>query len=208
MPYDKNIIGFMRETELVSLEKLAAGVPLNGTIVEVGSCFGRSSVCFALTATTSTVYCVDNFYEDDWVCEQNIPLEHSLRHNTPISGETYNTKKMFIKNTKDIPNIVMIEGKSPENITYNGGEIDLFFLDAEHSNPGDWDNICYWLPLVKQGGVISGHDRNANEFPDILRNIERLEKILNTSALLHNGSVWSFPVHRKVTREELLSHEL
>lgn len=208
MPYNKNIVGYMTEMELASLGQLAACVPLNGTIVEVGSCFGRSSVCFALSSLTSTVYCVDNFHEEDWVCEQNIPIEYSLRHNMPIYGETYNTKKMFMSNTANIPNIVMIEGNSPKNITYNGGEIDLFFLDAEHSNPGDWDNICYWLPLVKKGGVISGHDHDSSDFPDVVRNVERLEKILNTSVVLHNGSLWSFPVHNKVTREELLAYEL
>jgi len=208
MPYNKNIIGYMTEIELISLSQLAKKVPENGTIVEVGSCFGRSSVCFALSAPTSTVYCVDNFHEHDWVSEQPIPIEHALRHHMPIRGDTYNTKRMFMENTRYIPNIIMVQGKSPEDITYAGKEIDLFFLDAEHANPGDWNNICYWLPLVKEGGIISGHDRNGEEFPDVVKNVEALSKILNVPVTIHNGSVWSFPVDRKITKEELLSYEL
>lgn len=204
MPYNKNIIGFMLETELRVVEKLAMQVPSHGVIVEVGSFCGRTAVCWALSAPTATVYCIDDFYEHDWVYEHYLPLNFSLRHCMPITGETYNTKKDFLKNTEGIKNIKMIQGHSP-NIEYDGKEIDLFFLDGMHHNPDDWNNLCYWAPLVKEGGKIVGHDYNSNEFPDVVENTKRLEKILGVSCKTYPyGNIWSIDVNRKITKEEML----
>jgi predicted O-methyltransferase YrrM len=38
--------------------------------------------------------------------------------------------------------------------------IDLVFIDGDHSYEGCNRDICAWLPKVKVGGLIGGHDYN------------------------------------------------
>jgi len=65
MPYKTDILGWMVESELKVLETIAKQVPVNGNIVEVGSMFGRSAVCFAMSADPSvTINCIDYFPTD------------------------------------------------------------------------------------------------------------------------------------------------
>lgn len=205
MAYNNEIKGYMFEHELQILEQFAASVPKDGNIVEVGSFFGRSSVCLALSAPEATVYCVDNFYDHDWLCDINVNYDETayVRNNCPIYGQTYNAKKEFLKNTEGIPNIIPVPGESPYQINYEGGDIDLFFLDANHHNPNDWDNLCYWVPFVKAGGIICGHDYD-HKFPDVIHNVHRLEQVLKKQAKLHfTTCIWSFQLDAKVERGQL-----
>jgi predicted O-methyltransferase YrrM len=204
MTYNSKITGWMLESELKVLESIAQTVPENGTIVEVGSMFGKSSVCWALTAPTATVYCIDLY--EDWEQVFNFDVDEDESKgfvNIPLKNVKYNSKQEFLNNTKDISNIIRIEGESPYNINYTGGEIDVFFLDAAHSNPSDWDSLCHFIPMVKEGGIVCGHDLHV--FPDIMENVRRLEQILGVPFKHYSdGTVWSFKLDRKITKEEFL----
>jgi hypothetical protein len=41
--------------------------------------------------------------------------------------------------------------------------LDLVFLDADHSYPGVCDDLAFWVPKVKPGGWIGGHDYQNRE---------------------------------------------
>lgn len=43
------------------------------------------------------------------------------------------------------------------------GSLDMVFLDADHSYEGVRDDIAAWLPKVRKGGWIGGHDYENNE---------------------------------------------
>jgi len=204
MTYNSKITGWLLESELEVLESIAQTVPEQGIIVEVGSMFGKSSVCWALTAPTATVYCIDLYEDREQSFNSDVDEDKSKGFvNIPLKNTKYNSKQEFLKNTKDINNIVKIEGESPYNIDYTGGEIDVFFLDAAHSNPNDWDNLCHFIPLIKVGGIVCGHDLNV--FPDIMENVKRLEQILRTPFTHYTcGTVWAFKLNRKITKEELI----
>lgn len=171
--YDLNIDGFMEKSELIQIEKWAEEVPKNGVIVEVGSYKGRSSYAWAKSCDPSvTVYCFDKF----------------------DNGQ----EQEFINNTKNIPNIIPFKATVPYRM--NGWilqPIDIFFLDGAHKNPDDIGAINYFLPLIKKGGLICGHDYYPNETtsPNINHNVKTLEKRLNQSVIHPEGtSLWAFKV--------------
>ena len=143
--YDLDIIGFMPEEELQILARLAKQfVPEhNGVIVEVGSFCGRSTVCWAKnTDPSTTIYAYDRFVEDD-----------------NYQGMPFNTKKEFLKNTKDYKNIIPVEGICPDSSKYTDHKkIDLFFLDSLHMNPNDLQVLLHFLPHLRPGGLLAGHD--------------------------------------------------
>jgi predicted O-methyltransferase YrrM len=201
-----NITGWMMEIELQTISQIAQDLPDNATIVEVGSMFGRSSVVWALSAPTATVYCIDRY--EDWDQCFNADVDENINEgliNIPEKFKNYNSKQEFLKNTKDINNIVRIEGNSPHDIEYLGGEIDVFFLDAEHKNPSDWDNLCYFIPLIKAGGIVCGHDFSVSMFPDVEENVRKLEKIIGRPVMTFGRTtLWFFKLSRKITKEELM----
>ena len=72
MPYNKNILGHMYEHELKVIEKWALTVPAGGVIVEIGSFFGRSAICWAMSADPSVkIYCGDCWPESLFVENYN-----------------------------------------------------------------------------------------------------------------------------------------
>jgi predicted O-methyltransferase YrrM len=176
--YDLTIEGWMEENDLTQIEKWARSVPANGVIVEVGSFRGRSAVAWASSCDPSvTVYCIDIF------------------ENSNVRGDDY---EFFKKNTSHLKNIISIKGDSPHGIVYPELPIDIFFLDAAHENPSDLNNIEYFLPFIKNGGLLCGHDYNTAPGcmpPAIEENIKLLEARLDQPVALYPGTIlWSFNI--------------
>jgi predicted O-methyltransferase YrrM len=158
--YDLNITGWMNINELRQIEKWAKDVPLNGTIVEVGSYHGRSAIAWASSCDpTVIVHCIDN----------DICLE-------------------FLENTKHLTNLKSYQASSPNIENFDVNEIDIFFLDASHKNPNDMDNINFFLPRIKKGGLLCGHDYAPAEpemAEDVIKNVRILEERLNQKVTLY-----------------------
>jgi hypothetical protein len=56
-------------------------------------------------------------------------------------------------------NAVIIRGDSVENASQvQDGELDFCFIDGDHSYDGCMRDIIAWLPKVRPGGVLCGHD--------------------------------------------------
>lgn len=163
---DISVPGFMGPEELEQIARWAREVPANGVIVEVGSYLGRSACAWAMADPTVKIYCIDYFKHMD----------------------------EFINNTAQYPNIIPIKGQSPNAIRYPGDLIDIFFLDAAHNNPSDILNIKYFLPLIKPGGLLCGHDYQP-EWPEVVENVQWLEKELGKPVTLYpHSTLWSFTV--------------
>lgn len=175
MQYDLSILGFMPESELKILTRLSKlFVPhRDGVIVEVGSFCGRSAVCWARnTHPSTTIYAYDRFSESD-----------------PYNGELVNVKEQFEKNTELYSNIKAIQGFCPETSKYTDSrEIDVFFLDSMHMNPNDLQVLLHFLPHIKPGGLVAGHDYT-QEWPDVIFNVRFLEELTGVKATIEE-SVW------------------
>jgi hypothetical protein len=194
--YRNRVLGWLSYSEQHIISLLAKKVKSFGVIVELGSFLGKSSVAWADNAhQTVTIYCIDVFPKN-W--KSNTPLYY--KNETPEPNKEYNILTGFIENTKSYPNIKMIQGYSPNNFDQQNqllfdsiNNIDLFFLDALHRNPNDWDNIIHFLPKINSKGIICGHDYNHKDYPDVKTNVERLETMLGIKPTIYqNSSIWSF----------------
>lgn len=192
MFYTNKIIGWLSHFDCNAISLLAKQVPEDGIIVEVGSLMGKSAISLAENVSnTVSIYCIDEFPKlmmPNQFKEFNPPL--------PEYKKIYNIHEEFISNTSQFKNIHMIKGSSPycfdEDHFMNTLDIDLFFLDASHRNPNDWDNIEYFLPKIKNGGLIAGHDYSPS-FPDVYANVKKLETLLSQRVTNYiNSSIWSF----------------
>lgn len=168
--------------ELNNLTSLAEQIPDGGVIVEVGSLFGKTALCLAQAAPSCSVHCYD-WWPGGMV--------------TASDGKEYiNSIDTFKEFTKSCENILPRRINSVTDLDYAENSVDMFFLDAAHQNPWDWEYIEYFLQKLKSGGILCGHDYYPDDFPDIRENVRRLEIILKKSVTLYpvEGSIWSFVV--------------
>jgi predicted O-methyltransferase YrrM len=120
------------------LIKLAKEVPDNGVIVEIGAEFGQSSSLFvrAIGNKNIRIISIDLFPGD----LQDIYLANMRE--AGMSGRTESVKM----NSKDFIN------------SCGSLDIDLLFVDGDHSHDGVKLDIDNYAPKVRVGGVIAFHD--------------------------------------------------
>lgn len=109
------------------------GVKFN-TALEVGVWLGASVHEWA--DHFETVYCVDH-----WLGDSYVP----------------NVYERFLQNKTD--NMIPLRMFSTIAARrFEDKSLDFVYIDADHRGHGVMEDIYNWLPKVKTGGVIAGHD--------------------------------------------------
>jgi len=143
-------------------------------IAEIGVFEGDASVIFA--EHFRMVYCVD-----PWDAE-----------NMNVQGaDPEGTYQRFFDRVKDIKNIKAIRSTSEATSVYfaycTSREFDIVYIDAKHDRESVEEDIDLWLPLIKPGGFISGHDYGSKRWPGVL---EAVNKKLNLPDKVFCDSSW------------------
>lgn len=129
--------------EKLLLYKLALSLPHNCTVVEIGSYLGASSSFLASAAKEKDgiLYCVDTW--------KNEGMDEAPR-------DTY---EEFIQNTKHYENwIIPMRGKSVEVAKDFNIDIDMLFIDGDHSYQAVKADVDAWFPKLKNGAIVVFHD--------------------------------------------------
>ena len=118
----------------------------NKTMIEIGSFVGESTVLFA--QHFKEVIAIDSFeagYD---------PLDP-----TSYLFEFKNVYETYLDRTGDHQNIQTIVSTSDAAVDFlKGPKYDFVYIDGLHTYEGVKTDIINYLPLVKEGGVIGGHD--------------------------------------------------
>jgi predicted O-methyltransferase YrrM len=70
---------------------------------------------------------------------------------------------------------VVLFGKSEEKVSdVADGSVDLVFIDADHSYEACKQDIDIWLPKVRFGGMICGHDYKHPRFPGVQKAVDEV----------------------------------
>jgi predicted O-methyltransferase YrrM len=164
--------------------------------VEVGCLHGRSSIAISIAINKGTLYFIDK-WDGSVTYESAYSDEFIAKHKRP-GPDNVNTLETFVKNTESQKNIIPICGYSPQIVQDWSTPIDFIFLDASHTNPNDKDNIDFWLPKIKPGGMFLGHDwcedvHSDGSFPDVNLNVEYMEDFLKQKVtIIPKTSIWYF----------------
>jgi len=126
-------------------------------LVEVGVWKGHSISFLAneikKTGKESKLYAVD-LWDETYKWENN----PQLRTQVPYLYEIYNEVK---KENKVHDMITDLKGMSWDMAKkFEDGSVDFVFIDADHTYESVVKDIKAWLPKIKKGGMISGHDYN------------------------------------------------
>ncbi|NNF80508.1 MAG: hypothetical protein HKN05_20995, partial [Rhizobiales bacterium] len=147
MPYNLEIPGQVSETQLKAIELVASLVPKDGTVVEVGSLFGRSSWAWAKSVDPFvSVNCIDPWVGNEGVrgLEQQLGIKYGL--------------EQFEEYTKDCENLTALKGFSPIDFQGWDKDIDLYYEDAVHNDPVLSQNLDFWTSKLKPEGIVCGDD--------------------------------------------------
>lgn len=119
------------------------------TMVEIGSYQGESTELFAQNIPSlKKLYAIDpwkNGYAPGDVCSDEYPMD-VVESNFDLRTKKYSvilkqktTSKEFVNEIED-------------------GSLDFVYVDGDHSYDSCKEDIELWLPKIKKGGIIAGHD--------------------------------------------------
>lgn len=130
---------------------LASSVPVGAHLVEVGSFGGRSASFLAVELhnagnVTARLDLVDHFHNGpglENVRKSMAPVQHIVR--------------------------TLVQSDSSEAANrYADASLDAVFIDADHAYPAVRRDIDAWLPKIRAGGIIAGHDYTL-ELPGVIQ---------------------------------------
>lgn len=141
-------------SELCSREKLADLLNvcgLTGNAVEVGTHLGEFAHSFLAAWRGRRLWCVD-----PW---KNLPGYVDVIAERPDREADFLECRNRLAEFGD--RCSLLRATSAEAATFLASEpLDFVYLDADHSYEAINEDLRLWWPLVKNGGVLAGHDLN------------------------------------------------
>ena len=141
------ILGEKRESffpKLINSLELKTGV-------EVGVDKGGFSKCLLTGTTIEKFWCIDPWIDDFGSNHRPGYFDKSgdIRLN-----QAYQTLKSDVDKERAI--LVRATGVEASKIVQN--ELDFVYIDGDHSLEGIFNDLYSWVPKVKVGGIVAGHD--------------------------------------------------
>ncbi len=142
--------------------------------VEVGSYEGKSAAYMIVEIINSgkniKFDCIDNW------CNHN-----DIRD----PDETYQKFLDNMKSVREYINPIRMDSVEASKL-YPDNSIDFVYIDADHSYESVKNDINAWLPKVKIGGILAGHDYPMKSVRDAVH------EVLGSSNISVNMCSWRF----------------
>ncbi len=168
-PKVETVEGLVSAFEASYLFNIVNVSPLNGTIVEIGSHCGKSSIAmgFACLGTERRLYCIDpwlnEFFFDKW--KENVNKFELGGCVTPLKGFSGDIFKTWTK------------------------LIDILFIDGNHGLTDVTKDFVIAYPWVKEQGKIAFHDCGHPQYPGVGQLWDVVKSILGNNVQM--GSIVS-----------------
>lgn len=154
------------------LRKVASRVPRRGLVAEIGVWKGRSTLCMASRLPKrARILAIDS-----WEGVPEDPQQHDVLYaangvETAYQEFRKNLRK-YIKAGVVVP-LRMDSAEGAKWIARNEGlrVLDFAFIDGDHRYEAVSGDIRAYLPLMKPGAILAGHDRH---WPGVISAVEEL----------------------------------
>jgi predicted O-methyltransferase YrrM len=149
----------------------------NKTMIEIGSFVGESTVLFA--QHFKEVIAIDPFLEG---YDDMDPTSHSF--------DFKNVYETYLERTGDHKNIKTIVSTSTDALgQLKGNFYDFIYIDGLHTYDGVKTDIINYLPLVKTGGIIGGHDYT-DQIPHLVGVKKAVDEIFGHADKVFKDNSW------------------
>lgn len=197
--YDGSDLGHVTPSDdLATLSALVAqesvklrmqGQPM--VIVELGSWTGKSALAMAAGVEPGheyTLYCVDH-WQGTGTDRMRLVAQQAGSDSvfeTFMQNTAHNRKIVPLRgHTQDIAKQWLALSASRMAGVYHGS-IDFLFIDAGHTYEECKADIEAWMPFVRPGGVICGHDFNY-QWPGV---VQAVNEVFQGQKFQVGGSIW------------------
>jgi predicted O-methyltransferase YrrM len=167
-------IFFLGFLEFVLL--LADNISKNSKMIEIGAYTGESTQIFASTGIFSEINVVEPFKFNESFnntsienVQKWIKVEEEFKNNTRF----FNNVKLFKDYSHNISNI------------FADKSVDLVYIDGDHSYEAVSKDIELYLPKIKQGGIMAGHDYSKS-WPGVIKAVD--ERLGSPDAIFKDTS--------------------
>lgn len=163
----KSIEGWLSDGEAEVLYDLARNA--KGPIVEIGSCFGRSTAVLALGSMHGNyqpVFAVDSFIGVD-------PDDRETSDGTQPGWNCSSPEKLRANlDAAGVNGLVTIVAKPSQEAAGDvPDQIDVLFIDGAHDAASVFSDICLYSPKVRVGGRIVFHDATMRD-PGVIQALD------------------------------------
>ncbi len=145
----KNVDGWLSDKEVIFLYSAAGKNDKTGTILEIGSWKGKSTICLALGLKNSNSR--EKVHAVDW-------------HKGSKEHGSVSTEKEFKKNVKNagvsdfVTPIIMKSEDAAKVWSKKKAPIRLLWIDGSHEYEDVKKDFVLWNKYVIEGGVVAFHD--------------------------------------------------
>ncbi|RZM05403.1 MAG: class I SAM-dependent methyltransferase, partial [Pedobacter sp.] len=146
---------FLSMREAATLYHFATTVPHGGTIVEIGSWKGKSTYCLARGLKKGKVFAIDPF--DASGEGGSAEIYQQGQGNQPLlKGFKNHMRKLRV-----LGKINILKGYSKDFVNQID-QINLLFIDGDHSQEGAEFDFRSYSPAIANGGYLLFHDYDAS----------------------------------------------
>ena len=177
----------MRQSDIDALSALCKLIPVDAIAVEIGSRLGGGAKIMLDNAPRiRRLYCIDVDWAHGSTCASDKHLAGIIEAQAIDPNMTiYDFAKSLLSG---YPAARLLPMSSPDGLGWWSETVDFIFEDSSHTNPQLRDSLEFWVPLVKSGGIIAGHDY-VRTWPDVIQEVDALAARLGAT-LQVQGSVW------------------
>lgn len=154
----------------------------DGIFVECGAWLGKSSSYLCDKAGDR----IKVFIIDSWLGSEN---ELGTTHKLATKQDIYS---IFLENMGERKFIPIRKLSTEAVLDFQDNTCDAIFIDMNHTYEHVLQDISIWLPKVKSGGYLAGHDYDSNGWPGVVKAVN--EKFL-PHELIIIGDCWIY--HKK-----------
>lgn len=148
--------GWIAHDELVWLARATKSLPENAIIVQVGVWHGKSSRAISDNMPKDAkLFDVDTFNGSSGEPDQHATAKE--REGDHCFQWYWDNQYEQILKGEVIP-MRMHSANAAHTLAHRGIKVDMVFIDADHTHEGVRDDINAWLPLLKDDGILCGHD--------------------------------------------------
>ena len=156
------------------------------TFVEVGVWKGDNIISIAKSFPQMKCYGIDPY--DYRAYDNQTPEKDGKTTLIKESSEIVYQKTALI--AKKYSNFFLIRKSSKEAIeSFENESVDIVFIDANHSYKSVKEDIGLWLPKVKRGGYLSGHDYSI-EFFGVIQAVNEILGVDNV--VIRSNATWFY----------------
>jgi predicted O-methyltransferase YrrM len=138
--------------------------------VELGVLRGKTSCQLLESLPKLTLYMVDRW--KTYSREERKPVK---KNKIPNAKQKYFDKayKKTLKVVKPFGDrAIILKTDTVKAVEMISGKVDFVFVDARHDYKGIKQDVEAWLPKVKKGGWIIGHDYGNPKHPDVKKYVD------------------------------------